>query len=603
MARILKESFRDVDTVARFGGEEFAILMPETTPEEVYTHVDNVRRKILETNFTVETSVTPIHVTLSFGIAGREDGLFTSKRLIHNADTALYHAKLNGRNRAYIYTPSGYQALFPQMSERSAPAPLKNTPPPTVATQVTPGEQPFILKTPETPAPIEKPTHERAQPNHSVWQLNGYLIILATACTVLFFLLAKPLANDFDWLGLAILTGILALTEWFSVDIYCRDTSVSTSTAPILAGVFLFGPVGLLVMSLTFALIAKVKHNSKWSRVTFNASNQLLAGLICYAMIQSTNRSYPEWGGWVQLLLALASAAIFFFSTTAAIAMAMHLDAGLPLRTTWKEKFSWLLPYYLVLGLVALILAYAYLSQGIIGTGIVIIPLLLMRFSQKQFIERTRGAVNELKENNVILERNTVEIVKLNEGLLNALAEVIDLRDPHVLGHSQQVTRYAVLLASRMGLPTEKIEIIRKASLLHDIGKLGITEKILRKPGPLTKDEFAIIQAHPALGAEILAASQALVPLIPVVRNHHERFDGKGYPDRLAGEKISLVLGGINEPSVRPSTPSTLSSWAAQVITDGLFTPNCTRGSHRRRGGRGRVHGFRPSLPEGIKIQ
>jgi putative nucleotidyltransferase with HDIG domain len=123
---------------------------------------------------------------------------------------------------------------------------------------------------------------------------------------------------------------------------------------------------------------------------------------------------------------------------------------------------------------------------------------------------------------------------------LNALAEVIDLRDPYVLGHSKQVTQYAVMLASRMGLPPEQIEVIRKASLLHDIGKLGISDKILRKPGPLTKEEFAIIRGHPLLGAEILAASQALAPLIPVVRHHHEQYDGNGYPGELGGEQIPV---------------------------------------------------------------
>ena len=354
------------------------------------------------------------------------------------------------------------------------------------------------------------------------------------------YVLAHSIPDQLDWLGLAALTVILALTEWFSVDIYYHDTSVSTSTAPLLAGIFLFGPVGLLVMSLTFALIAKIKHNSKWSRVIFNTCNQWLAGLICYGMIHLTDISFPEWGFWAQILLALVSAAIFYISTTAAITMAMHLDAGLPFSDTWKVKFSWLLPYYLVLGLVAMILAYAYQSQGVLGTAIVIIPLLLMRFSQKQFIDRTRGAVNELKEKNLILVHNADEIQKLNEGLLNALAEVIDLRDPYVLGHSKQVTQYAVMVASRMGLPEEQIEVIRKASLLHDIGKLGIPEKILRKPGPLTREEFAIIQGHPLLGAEILAASQALAPLISAVRHHHEHYDGNGYPGELSGEQIPL---------------------------------------------------------------
>jgi diguanylate cyclase (GGDEF)-like protein len=537
VARILKQSFRDVDTVSRFGGEEFAILMPETTPEEIFAHIDDVRRKIQETEFIVETSTSPIHVTLSFGIAGRNEAQDSARGLINNADSALYHAKLNGRNRAYIYTTEGSQASFHQPARllvSAAQADQIKLPQDSIEGQR--GESGSAVS-PGSPAPVETPSPNRARP---AWQLPAFISLVATACLVLFVVLVEPIPAGFDWLGLLVFTCILALAEWFSVDIYYRDTAVSTSTAPLLAGVFLFGPLGVLVMSLVFALIAKIKHNSKWSRVVFNTCNQMLAGLICYGMIKLTSGSYYSWGIWAQLLLALISSAIFYITTTTAISLAMSLDAGLSFKDTWKERFAWLLPFYLAMGLVALILAAAYLSLGILATGIVIVPLLLMRFSQKQYIDHTREAVSELRMKNSILERNTFEIKKLNEGLLTALAEVIDLRDPYVMGHSQQVTHYAVMLATRMGLPAQQIEDIRNASLLHDLGKLGISEKILRKPGPLTRDEFATIHAHPVLGAEILAASQALAPLVPVVRHHHERYDGKGYPDRLPGEMIPL---------------------------------------------------------------
>jgi diguanylate cyclase (GGDEF)-like protein len=111
VAKILKGACREYDVVARFGGEEFSMMMPETTPEEVYPKVQEIRMAIEQAQFPVQTSVTPIKVTMSFGIASREAGL-DSKNIIHNADLALYHAKLSGRNRVIIYSAEGYKDFF-----------------------------------------------------------------------------------------------------------------------------------------------------------------------------------------------------------------------------------------------------------------------------------------------------------------------------------------------------------------------------------------------------------------------------------------------------------------------------------------------------------
>jgi putative nucleotidyltransferase with HDIG domain len=124
--------------------------------------------------------------------------------------------------------------------------------------------------------------------------------------------------------------------------------------------------------------------------------------------------------------------------------------------------------------------------------------------------------------------------------LLIALAEVIDLRDPFTLGHSQYVTRYSVLIAKKLGLPPESIELIRKAGLLHDIGKIGIPDAILLKSFPLTEKEYQIIQRHTTLGSDILEKAHSLKHLAPIVRHHHERYDGSGYPDRLKGQDTPI---------------------------------------------------------------
>jgi len=171
---------------------------------------------------------------------------------------------------------------------------------------------------------------------------------------------------------------------------------------------------------------------------------------------------------------------------------------------------------------------------------VILVPLILLRTSQKQFIDRTRSAVNELNKKNKTLEEHSSEIDRLNNGLLDTLAEVIDLRDPYVLGHSRQVMRYAVSIAQELKLDADQVEIIRKASLMHDLGKVGIRAELLSKPSSLTQEEFEQVKLHVTVGAGLLQKSKALESLISIVLHHHEHYDGKGYPDQLKAADIPL---------------------------------------------------------------
>ena len=121
------------------------------------------------------------------------------------------------------------------------------------------------------------------------------------------------------------------------------------------------------------------------------------------------------------------------------------------------------------------------------------------------------------------------------------LANAVELRDEYTGGHTQRVTRYATLLAERLEVPADQVELVRLGTPLHDIGKIGISDVILQKPGRLTPAEFAEMQTHTTLGAEYLRGIPELYPIIPIVRHHHERWDGTGYPDRLGGEEIPLL--------------------------------------------------------------
>lgn len=124
---------------------------------------------------------------------------------------------------------------------------------------------------------------------------------------------------------------------------------------------------------------------------------------------------------------------------------------------------------------------------------------------------------------------------------ITVLAQAVELRDEYTGGHTARVTNYSLLLAQKLNLPYKEQELLRMGTPLHDIGKIGIDDAILRKPGRLTPDEYKIMQLHTVKGDAIVSTIPDLHPVRPIVRSHHERWDGNGYPDRLAGEQIPLL--------------------------------------------------------------
>ena len=126
-------------------------------------------------------------------------------------------------------------------------------------------------------------------------------------------------------------------------------------------------------------------------------------------------------------------------------------------------------------------------------------------------------------------------------GAIRALAMALDARDPYTAGHSERVSAISAAIGRQMGLDEEQLEVLRLGALLHDIGKIGVSDHVLRKPGGLTPEEFESIKQHPALGARILRSVPFLARHIPIVELHHERPDGKGYPHGLAGHEIPLL--------------------------------------------------------------
>jgi len=130
--------------------------------------------------------------------------------------------------------------------------------------------------------------------------------------------------------------------------------------------------------------------------------------------------------------------------------------------------------------------------------------------------------------------------------VIHALAGAVDARDHYTREHSNRVSAYGVIIARQMGLDEAFIESVEFGGLLHDVGKIGIPDQVLNKPGRLTEDEFTLMKTHATMGATLLRRVESLAPLVPLVLYHHERFDGRGYPEGLTGKKIPLGARILN---------------------------------------------------------
>jgi len=160
-----------------------------------------------------------------------------------------------------------------------------------------------------------------------------------------------------------------------------------------------------------------------------------------------------------------------------------------------------------------------------------------------KFVSTLAGQAALAIENARIFEELKVansEIKETNFQVIRALAEALESKDAYTKGHSDRTVRYAVAVAKRLSMSLSEQECVRYGAVLHDIGKIGIPEAILNKPEKLTDEEYEVMKAHPKIGAQILARVKSLTPILPLVLHDHERYDGSGYPDGLAGDAIPL---------------------------------------------------------------
>ncbi len=562
IANILKQSVRDYDIVARFGGEEFAILMPETEIDKAVERAEFIRKAVESATFIIPTSIDPIKATLSLGTSTREDFKQSGEEIIHNADTALYNSKLMGRNQVIACVQNSFTQVQPK-EKHTSQSETKTV----EQDRGHDGKQVEYSASSRTYIPNEIITDIHSHPSQETKETgkeivthptnphtisNKVRLYIALVTLVAITLSALIFLNPFQfelslptqaWTGLLAIAAIIVVTEWFSIDLYVKNTSLSTSAAPLAAGFLLFGPIGVFITSVSFAITAAIKFRSRLNKFFFNLSSHIITGMVINILVALGNTLLFKGSENHQIrdmIYALASSAILFLITTSLISAGIGIDMKRSPRQIWNEQYKWMMPYYLGIGFIAYSLMFGYKSIGLLGIIVILAPLALLRYSQSQYINHTRDIVNELRKKNQTLEKTSLEINEMNEGLLVTLSEIIDLRDPHVLGHSKQVSKYATQIAEVIGLNEKQIELTRKVGLLHDIGKLGIPMEILAKPGKLTREEYESVKEHASLGGELVKNSPSLRPLVPIIRHHHEFYNGAGYPDKLVGNQIPI---------------------------------------------------------------
>lgn len=159
-------------------------------------------------------------------------------------------------------------------------------------------------------------------------------------------------------------------------------------------------------------------------------------------------------------------------------------------------------------------------------------------------IESGLKSIDQMREIKKINDELSIAYDKLEKAYLESIQTLrytVEAKDPYTRGHSDRVSEYSVLIGKKIGLSEEEIKILKIGGLFHDIGKIGVPDSILKKPGKLTDDEYSEIKNHPSIGAHILTPATIFKDIIPIVKHHHEKYDGNGYPARLIGENIPYL--------------------------------------------------------------
>ncbi len=338
------------------------------------------------------------------------------------------------------------------------------------------------------------------------------------------------------------------IAEMSSVSLFASSRlRLSVSSIVAIAAMVSIGPLGGIfthlisgiVTIITTTFLQKPEGNqlqrvSWWQRSAFNISMWVIAIAVAGWTYQKMNGSPGEVMRWHNILPLILATTVDTILNVALLLGVIYLQTGSDIIPLWRQNFQWGVPITILGGVVGGGgLAVGYAGLGTLGLVIFMLPVLATGYAFHLYVHNMKGYVVQLEVINQKLE-------DANLSLLQTLGAVIDAFDAYTYGHSTQVAIYGRAIAEQMGLsPTQQTKILR-GGLIHDIGKIGVKDAIISKPGRLTDEEYTELKRHTVIGAEIVSQMPELLELVPLVRSHHERWDGRGYPDGLKGEEILL---------------------------------------------------------------
>jgi diguanylate cyclase (GGDEF)-like protein/putative nucleotidyltransferase with HDIG domain len=557
IAEIFRAELRDYDVPARFGGEEFSILLPETLQPQALEIAERIRRAVAERGFEVETSEQPIHATLSIGVATYPEDGIDANQLLHQADLAVYRAKVQGRNR--VLAVSSESLTITADHPLRVATPLENGDRPEsepAVPKVKPQPEPAVPKVTRQPEPAVRKVKRQSDPvenprPRSIRQPRflSLPVPLATMVGVVSVLgigagiTGTVFGSSHDVLGLIAVVALVGAGQALSLG--TDDGTISVAAVGSLAAASLFGLRGALAVAFASAIVEWSSRRQSAHYVLFNIGVLTLATLAAVGVFTAIPTTHGGPHDLVVAMLGVAAGATYFAVNMSLVSLAMAMEGHARWWAIFKERFGWLLTHYLVYGFVGAVMAIAYDAAGLYALAVFAVPLMLMRRTQAAYLTHTQRSVHKLREaaetiqsQNVSLEEANRLLKERSTAAMQSLAATVDARDAYTAGHSRRVQRLALEIGRELGLSQAELDLLGHAALFHDIGKLGIPDAILLKPSSLTADELSIMQRHSEDGAQLVARLGFLDDAVPLIRHHHERYDGNGYPAGLAGEGI-----------------------------------------------------------------
>ncbi|MEX2272025.1 MAG: HD domain-containing phosphohydrolase [Vicinamibacterales bacterium] len=371
-----------------------------------------------------------------------------------------------------------------------------------------------------------------------------------------------------------VLVGLTLLTSSITVKIPSVTATLSISEVFVFSAFILFGPAAGIVLAALDGLVISLwlqRRRQPAYRVIFNAATPALSvwlGSLVYHGVGAPPINAVDFQVTQILVPLCAFATTYFLANTFLIAAAIALEQKVSAIQVWKKNFAWLwLNYFSGASMASLLVSFGGRDGASALRAIwIVLPLLAISYvTYKSSMARIEDANKHVDQLNS-LYLSTIE----------TLAMAIDAKDQITHGHIRRVQTYAVALAREIGvIDDSQIRAIGAASLLHDMGKLAVPEYILNKPGPLTPAEFERMKQHAAVGADILSSIDFPYPVVPIVRHHHESWDGSGYPGGLRGADIPIgarVLSVVDcfdaLTSDRPYRPRLTDEDALHVLRD-----------------------------------